>query len=115
MIIIDVLFYDCTTLYFESFIEDDFKQYGYSKDFKFNQSQVLLALLVTPEGLPVGYEVFPGASFEGHTLIPILKNLKAQHELNNIIFVADRGLLSEENLLFLEQEKFQYIVGPRLQ
>lgn len=111
---IDVLFYDCTTLYFESFNEDDLKQYGYSKDFKFNQAQVLLALLVTPEGLPMGYEVFPGASFEGHTLIPILKNLKSTYELNNIIFVADRGLLSEENLLFLEQEKFQYIVGARL-
>jgi transposase len=111
---IDVLFYDCTTLYFESFNEDDLKQYGYSKDFKFNQSQVLLALLVTPEGLPVGYEVFPGARFEGHTLIPVLKNIKARYELNNVIFVADRGLLSEENLNFLDQEKFHYIVGARL-
>ncbi len=111
---IDVLFYDCTTLYFESFIEDELKQYGYSKDFKFNQSQVLLALLVTSQGLPVGYEVYPGASFEGHTLIPILKKLRAAYDLNNIIFVADRGLFSEANLIFLEQEKFHYIVGARI-
>jgi transposase len=111
---INVLFYDCTTLYFESFIEDKLKQYGYSKDFKFNQSQVLLALLVTPHGLPVGYEVFPGASFEGHTLVPILKKMRERYQLEQVIFVADRGLFSEENLKFLEEEDFQYIVGARL-
>jgi transposase len=111
---INILFYDCTTLYFESFTEDDLKQNGYSKDFKFNQPQVLLALFVTPQGLPVGYEVFPGASFEGHTLIPVLKKLRQQYQLESVIFVADRGMLSDENLIFLEQEKFQYIVGARL-
>jgi len=56
-----ILFYDATTLYFESFTEDDLKQNGYSKDMKFNQPQVLLALFVTRDGLPVGYELFPGA------------------------------------------------------
>jgi transposase len=111
---IDILFYDCTTLYFESFTEDELKQNGYSKDFKFNQPQVLLALFVTQEGLPIGYEVFPGACFEGHTLIPILMKLRERYDLAHVIFVADRGLLSEENLSFLEQEKFDYIVGSRL-
>jgi len=52
--------YDCTTLYFESFTEDELRCFGYSKDHKFNQGQVLLALMVTKEGLPVGYDVFPG-------------------------------------------------------
>ena len=60
---IKVMFYDCTTLYFESFIPDDLKQNGYSKDGKFNQPQVLLALLVTEAGLPIGYELFPGSTF----------------------------------------------------
>ena len=49
--------YDCTTLYFESFTEDELRRFGYSKDHKFNQGQVLLALMVTKEGLPVGYRV----------------------------------------------------------
>ena len=56
-----VLFYDATTLYFESFIEDELRQNGYSKDMKFNQPQVLLALFVTEKGLPIGYELFPGS------------------------------------------------------
>jgi transposase len=55
---INLVFYDCTTLYFESFTEDELKSFGYSKDNKFNQSQVLLALAVTQEGLPLGYELF---------------------------------------------------------
>jgi transposase len=111
---INVLFYDATTLYFESFIEDDLKQNGYSKDFKFNQPQVILALLVTQEGLPIGYEVFPGSCYEGHTVIPVLQKLKERYELEKIIFVGDKGMLNEENLSFLEGQNFYYIVGARL-
>jgi transposase len=111
---IDVLFYDCTTLYFESFSEDELKQNGYSKDMKFNQPQVILALLATQEGMPIGYEVFPGASFEGHTLVSILKKLQKRYKLNQIVFVADAGMLNEDNLSLLEKEGFRYVVGARL-
>jgi transposase len=109
-----VLFYDATTLYFESFTEDELKQNGYSKDMKFNQPQVLLSLFVTEKGLPIGYELFPGSTFEGHTLIPVLEKLKTRYQLEEVIFVADRGLLSEENLKLLEEKKFKYTVGARI-
>lgn len=109
-----VLFYDATTLYFESFYEDELKQNGYSKDMKFNQPQVVLTLFVTQQGLPVGYELFPGATFEGHTLIPILEKLKQRYQIEDVVFVADRGMLSEVNLSYLEKNKFHYIVGGRL-
>jgi transposase len=109
-----VLFYDATTLYFESFSEDILKQNGYSKDMKFNQPQVLLALFVTDCGLPVGYEVFPGSTFEGHTLIPVLEKLKTRYQLEEVVFVADRGLFSEANLAYLEENRFKYIVGARI-
>jgi len=109
-----VLFYDATTLYFESFTADDLKQNGYSKDMKFNQPQVLLALFVTQDGLPVGYEVFPGATYEGHTLIPVLERLKSEYQIDDVVFVADRGMLNKENLKYLEDNKFTYIVGARL-
>jgi hypothetical protein len=79
---LSVLFYDCTTLYFESFEPDDLRQKGFSKDRKASETQVLLALVVSEEGLPVGYEVFPGATFEGHTLIPILQQLKQRLSYN---------------------------------
>ncbi len=114
---IDVVFFDCTTLYFESFKEDEFKRNGYSKDLKFNQPQVLLALMVTKEGLPLGYKAFSGNTYEGHTLIPCLKELRKNYNLDKVVYVADAGMLNKNNLLeleSLENSSFEYIVGARL-
>lgn len=111
---IDIIFYDCTTIYFESFEEDDLRKNGYSKDLKFNQPQVVLALMVTKEGLPIGYKVFEGSKYEGHTLIPVLKEIREKYNLDKIVFVADSGMMNEDNLLELEKEHFKYIVGSRL-
>lgn len=111
---INVLFYDCTTLYFESFTEDELKENGYSKDMKFNQAQVLLALLVTEHGLPIGYEVFPGSQYEGHTLVKALNKIEENYQVNDILFVADSAMLNEENLQLLESMGKKYIVGARL-
>ena len=111
---LDVLFYDCTTLYFESFVSDELRQKGFSKDHKVNETQVLLALMVTREGLPIGYEVFPGATFEGHSLAPVLTALQRRYHLSRVVFVADRGLFSEDNLQILEQSGLEYVVGAKL-
>ena len=96
---IRVAFYDCTTLYFESFIEDDLKQKGYSKDMKFNQSQVLLALLVTEGGLPIGYEVFEGSKYEGHTLKEAIEKIEKKYRIKEITFVADSAMFSKKRIL----------------
>jgi transposase len=111
---INIAFYDCTTLYFESFTEDELKENGYSKDMKFNQPQVLLALLVTEHGLPIGYEVFPGSKYEGHTLSNAIEKIENNYQVNEIIIVADSAMLSKENLELLESLKKKYIVGARL-
>jgi transposase len=111
---IDVIFVDATTLYFESFIEDDFKSNGYSKDLKFSQPQVLLALMVTKQGLPIGYQAFPGSTYEGHTLLPLLESVKKKYEIDKVVFVADSGLFSENNLKLLEDAGYDYIVGARI-
>jgi transposase len=111
---INVLFYDCTTLYFESFIEDELKEDGYSKDMKFNQPQVLLALLVTEHGMPIGYEVFPGSQYEGYTLEKAVKKIEEDYQINEVVFVADSAMLSEDNLQLLESMGKKYIVGARL-
>jgi len=110
----DVVFYDCTTLYFESFEEDELKRNGYSKDMKFNQVQVLLALLVTKEGIPVSYEVYAGNTFEGNTLANVIEELKKKYDIGNVIFVADSAMLSKSNLKLLEENNQGYIVGARL-
>ncbi|MGA8833390.1 MAG: IS1634 family transposase [Desulfomonilaceae bacterium] len=111
---VDVVFYDCTTLYFEAFEEDELREKGFSKDHKFNEVQVLLALMVTKEGLPVGYNLYEGGKYEGHTLIPALKELKEKYEIDRVVFVADAGMLSKDNLKEMEGEKLEYIVGARL-
>ena len=114
---IDVIFFDCTTIYFETFEEDRLRRNGYSKDLKFNQPQVLLAMMVTKEGLPVGYQVFEGDVYEGHTVISALKTIKEKRRLDKVVFVADAGMFNKENLAELdelEEEKIEYIVGARI-
>ena len=111
---VKVVLYDCTTLYFESFQPDELKQNGFSKDGKHNQPQVLLALMVNESGLPIGYEIFPGATFEGHTLIPALEKLKERYKLEKLVVVADSGLLSKDNCQSLADHGYQYVLGARL-
>ena len=114
---IDVIYFDATTLYFESFTEDEFKKNGYSKDRKFNQPQVVLALMVTKDGLPIGYEAFSGDTFDGHTLIPSLKVLKERYNIDKVVYVADSGMFNQDNLKELdklEEHQFNYIVGARI-
>jgi len=72
---IAVVFYDMTTLYFEAEDEDDMRKIGFSKDGKFQHPQIMLGLLVGKNGYPIGYDVFEGNAFEGHTLIPTLEKM----------------------------------------
>ncbi len=111
---IKVMFYDCTTLYFESFTEDELRRFGYSKDHKFNQGQVLLALMVTREGLPAGYDVFPGNMYEGDTFRRAIEKIKTRYRVKRAIIVADSGLLSRPNIELLEKEGLEFILGARL-
>jgi len=114
---IDVIFYDATTIYFESFEEDELKRNGFSKDHKHNQPQVLLALMVTTDGLPVDYEIFKGGTYEGHTLIPALARIREKYDIEKVVFVADSAMFLKDNIKSLENlegHNFSYIVGARL-
>lgn len=106
--------YDVTTLYFESFKEYGFQKPGFSKDRKVNQPQIVVGLLVTPEGFPLGYDIWKGNTFEGHTLLPTLLKFKALHRISNLTVVADSAMLSKINFETLEKEGFGYIVGARM-
>ena len=111
---VTVIFYDTTTLYFESDAEDGDRHRGYSKDGKPHRVQVLFALLVTPEGLPVGYELYPGNTHEGGTLVQALDALERRHPGIAFTVVADAGMISRENRQALEQRGTPYILGARL-
>lgn len=110
----DLLFYDVTTLYFETFEEDDLRKNGFSKDNKSQQPQILVALMVTKEGFPVAYEVFTGNTFEGHTIIPVIKKFISKNKVKEFTVVADAAMISTDNIEALKENKINYIVGARL-
>jgi transposase len=111
---VDVLFFDVTTLYFESIDTDELRAFGFSKDCKFKEVQVVLALVTTTKGLPITYKLFPGNTYEGGTLVEMVKDLQTQYAIKNILLVADRAMFSEENLSFMESLGIQYIVAAKL-
>jgi hypothetical protein len=106
--------YDVTTLYFESFKADEFKNQGFSKDNKSQQPQVVIGLLVTQSGFPLSYEVFAGNTFEGKTMLPIVEKFISEHPHSKPIIVADAAMLDEERLTELQEKGISYIVGARL-
>src|SRR3989344_4129221 len=111
---ISVLFFDVTTLYYESFDEDDLRKFGFSKDNKANQPQLVVTLTVTADGFPLHLRVFPGNKFEGHLMLPCIKEIVKKHKLNDFVVVADSAMVSHINMEELEKENLFYIVGARL-
>ena len=111
---VDVVFYDVTTFYFESVRPNSLKDFGYGKDGKFNEVQVVFGLLIDQEGRPIGFEVFSGNTFEGKTLTAFLDKMKKRFCLNKVVIVADRGLNSKLNLKAIKDSEYDYIVGSRI-
>ncbi len=108
-----LVFYDVTTLYFESFEQDEFRKPGFSKDNKANQPQILVGLVVNADGFPVAYEIFSGNKFEGHTLIPVIAAFQRSHKIKQLTVVADAAMLSLNNVRALKENGVRYIVGAR--
>lgn len=109
-----VVFYDVTTLYFESEQEDDLRKAGFSKDGKHHAPQILLGLLVGPLGYPLGYDIFEGNKFEGHTMIPVIEAFRKRYKVEKLVVVADAGLLSKDNVSSLIEGGHEFILGGRL-
>lgn len=112
--IISVVFFDVTTLYYEALDEDEVRKCGFSKDCRYNQPQVVIALTVTIEGIPLAMRMFPGNTFEGHVLLPCLEETITRFQSDDCVVVADSAMLSQDNLDLLEEHKLKYIVGARL-
>ena len=111
---VDVVFYDVTTFHFESNRADDLKEFGFSKAGKFNEVQVVMGLLIDMEGNPIGYDLFPGNTFDGNTLLEALAALKQRFSIRNLIFVADKAINSKKNLHLIKAAGYDYIVSARL-
>lgn len=111
---ISIVFYDMTTLYFEASDEDDLRKTGFSKDGKPQNPQIFIGLLVGLGGYAIGYDIFEGNIYEGHTLIPFIEKISTKFKLNKPIVVADSGLLSNDNIKALVAKEYEYIIGARL-
>ena len=116
-----IVFYDVTTLYFETFQQDEdtvkekgLRKKGFSKDNKGNQPQIVIGLIVTREGFPVSYDIFEGNTFEGKTFIPTITKFKKTYEVKNLIVVADAAMISLSNVDKLVTNNLSYIVGARI-
>jgi transposase len=110
----DLLFYDVTTLYFESFEDDELRKKGFSKDKKSDQVQILVALVVSKEGFPIAYEIFEGNTFEGHTFIPAIQAFIQKHTVKDMTVVADAAMINDTNIEALRKANIHYILGARL-
>jgi transposase len=111
---INIVFYDLTTLHFEAADEDDLRRTGFSKVGKHKNPQIYLGLLVGLQGFAIGYDIFEGNIYEGHTLLPTIQKFETKYDLNKPVVIADAGLLSKDNISVLEANGYQYIIGARI-
>lgn len=111
---ISIVFYDVTTIYFEIDNEDELRKTGFSKEGKHQNPQIVLGLLVSKNGYPLAYEIFKGNKFEGHTMLPVVDAFKEKYNLEQLIIIADSGLLSKSNIEELQSKGYEFIIGARI-
>lgn len=113
---ISLVFYDVTTLYFETDTGDGLRKPGFSKDGKHALPQVVLGLLVSEGGYPLAYAIHEGNKYEGHTMLPVVKDFVKKFDLSlkDFVVVADSGLMNSENIKQLQENGYRYIIGARL-
>ena len=112
---IGLVFYDVSTLYFETARTDVLREPGFSKDGKTAEAQVVLGLLVSEGGYPLSYSLFNGSQYEGYTMIPVIDDFRQRFCLgDDLVVVADSGLMSEDNVKLLRSAGYKYIIGARI-
>ena len=112
---IGLMFYDVSTLYFETSKTDVLREPGFSKDGKTAESQVVLGLLVSRGGYPLSYSLYNGSQYEGYTMIPMIDDFKQRYNLgDDFVIVADSGLMNADNVKLLRDAKYKYVIGARI-
>jgi transposase len=110
---VDLIFYDTTSVYWETEVEDDLRKRGYSKDSRPDAPQIIVGLALSRDGYPVRSWVFPGNTADVSTVAKVRQDLSAWR-LCRMIFVGDRGMISDDNLAELSRGGGRYILGVRL-
>jgi len=114
--VLDVVFYDVTTLYFDSHVEEEegLRQKGYSKDGKAHKTQIVLGLLVDKSRNPISYQIYQGNTYEGGTMIDALKKMQSQFTIDRVIVVADSAMIDKANRTFMVDKGIDYIIGDSI-
>ena len=114
---LELVFYDITSTYFEgdrSVVDDDLRRYGYSRDGRFDKRQVVIGMVMTRDGIPLCHHVFAGNTVDKTTVAEVILDLKKRFDLKRIVFVGDRGMLSDANLEILLDKHMGFIVAHPL-
>lgn len=111
---LDIVLFDVTTLHFESVEVDELRNFGYSKNCKFNNTQVVLALATNLDGLPIGYELFEGNKAEVKTLLESINKWHQLFDIKGVTFVGDRAMFSEDNMKLLEEKGYEYVIAAKI-
>jgi transposase len=111
---VDLVFYDITSTYFEggrSILDEDLRRYGYSRDHRCDRRQVVIGMVMTRDGIPLCHHVFPGNTVDKTTVVAVVTDLKQRFDLKRVVFVGDRGMLSDANLEHILGEEIGFIVA----
>lgn len=111
---VELVFFDSTTVYFESFVYDGLKRPGYSKDGKFKEDQVVIGMATDNNGIPIYINTMPGNTADSATMMPFIIKLKKFYNISNITIISDKGMSTNKNLRFLEDLGINYIISQRL-
>lgn len=109
---ISLCLYDVTTLYFEAEKEDELRKVGFSKERRVDP-QIVVGLLVDRYGFPLEISCWDGAQAEKLTIVPVVQDFQARHGIEELVVVADAGMLSEANLKALDEANLRFVVGSR--
>jgi len=109
-----LIFYDVTTLYFESTVSKGLRDFGFSKDHRSQETQIVVGLVVNKQGFPLYFDVFRGRTFEGHTLCSVIQNIRKLLGNSDLVIVADAAMLSQANIDQLVQNRISFIVGDQI-
>jgi transposase len=112
---LDLVMFDTTSIKYWGEAEDvELLQYGYSKEKRGDLKQLIIGILMTKEGLPVGCEIFPGNTSDLKSFLYIIEKLKEEYKIGKLIWVADRGMVSTDNISKLNELKQEYILGVKM-
>ncbi|QIW62368.1 IS1634 family transposase [Mycoplasmopsis gallinacea] len=111
---VEIIWYDSTTTYFETFSRQGFKKPGYSKDGKFKEDQIVIGLATDSNGIPLHYKVFPGNTTDARTFIPFVLEVQKIYNIKQVTIIADKDISTNSNIRFLEAKGLKFIISYRM-